>query len=73
MINVVRKKKHKEECINYRAISLVLHAGKMLLKVINRRLSGYYGLLDILPGKSSYFRLIASTTGMLSVIRQLRS
>ena len=39
VINVLHKKGDKTECGKYRDISLVLHAGKVLLKVVARRLS----------------------------------
>ena len=37
-IKVLHKKKDKTECGNYRGISLVAHAGKVLLKVVATRL-----------------------------------
>ena len=42
-------KKDRTECGNYRDISLVAHAGKILLKVIARRLSKYGECVGILP------------------------
>ena len=44
IIMVFHKKKDRTECGNYRGISLVAHAGKILLlkKIIARRLSEYY-------------------------------
>ena len=41
VITVLLKKGNKTECGNYRGISLVSHAGKMLLKVVARRLGAY--------------------------------
>ena len=41
VITVLHKKGDKTECRNYRGISLVSHAGKVLLKVVARRLSAY--------------------------------
>ena len=41
-IMVLHKEKYQTECSNYMGISLVAHAGKMLLKIIARRLSGEY-------------------------------
>ena len=41
IIVVLHKKKDRAECGIYRGISLVAHAGKILLNVIARRLSGY--------------------------------
>ena len=45
----VLHKKDRTECGNYSGISLVTHAGKILLKIIARRLSDYCGRLGILP------------------------
>ena len=39
IIMVFHKKKDRAECGNYRGISLVAYAGKILLKIIARRLS----------------------------------
>ena len=41
VIKVLYKKGDKTECGNYRGISLVSHAGKVLLKVVARRLGAY--------------------------------
>ena len=41
VITVLHKKGDTTECGNYRGISLVSHAGKILLKVVTRRLSAY--------------------------------
>ena len=38
---VLHKKKKRTECGNYSGISLVAHAGEILLKIIARRLSEY--------------------------------
>ena len=45
----VLQKKDQIECCNYRDISLVAHAGKVLLKVIAGRLSDYCECENILP------------------------
>ena len=39
IIMVLDKNKDRPECDHYRGISLVAHAGKILLKIIARRLS----------------------------------
>ena len=49
IIMVLHKKKDWTECGNYRGISLVAHAGKILRKIIARRLSEYCGREGILP------------------------
>ena len=49
IIMVLNKKKDRTECGNYRGFSLVAHAGKILLKIIARRLSEYCERVGILP------------------------
>ena len=72
IIMVLHKKKDRTECGNYRGISLVAHAGKILLKIIARRLSEYCELVGILPKEHSGFRPNRSTTDMMFVIRRLQ-
>ena len=69
---VLHKKKDRTECGNYRGISLVAHAGKILLKIIARRLSEYCERVGILPEEQSGFRPNRSTTDMMFVIRRLQ-
>ena len=69
VIMVLHQKRDRTECGNYRGISLVAHAGKMLLKIITRRLSEYCERVGILPEKQSGFRPNCSTTDMMFVIR----
>ena len=69
---VLHKKKDRTKCGNYRSISLVAHAGKMLLKIIARRLSVYCERVGILPDEQSRFRPNRSPTGMMFVIRRLQ-
>ena len=49
VITVLHKKGDKTECGNYRGISLVSHAGKVLLEVVARRLSAYCEAKGLLP------------------------
>ena len=49
VITVFYKKSDKTECGNYRGISLVSHAGKVLLKVVARRLGAYCEAKGLLP------------------------
>ena len=72
IIMVLHKKKDWTECGNYRGISLVAHAGKLLLKIIARRLSEYCERVGILPEEQSGFRPNCSTTDMMFVIRRLQ-
>ena len=69
---VLHKKKDRTECGNYRGISLVAHAGKILLKVIARRLSEYCERVGILPEEQSGFRPNHSTTDKMFVICRLQ-
>ena len=69
---MLHKKKDRTECGNYRGISLVAHAGKILLKIIVRRLSNYCERLGVLPEERSVFRPNRSTTDMMFVIRRLQ-
>ena len=71
IIMVLHKKKDRTECGNYRGISLVAHAGMILLKIIARRLSEYCERVGILPEEQSGFRPNRSTTDMMFVIRRL--
>ena len=52
--------------------SLVAYAGKILLKIIARRLSVYHERVGILPEEQSGFRSNRSTTDMMFVIRRLQ-
>ena len=65
MIMVLHKEKDRTESSSYRGISLIAHAGKILLKIIARRLSEYYECVGILPEEQSDFRPNRSTTGMM--------
>ena len=68
----LHKKKDRTECGNYRYISLVAHAGKILLKIIARRLSEYCERVGILPEEQSGLRPNRSTTDVMLVIRRLQ-
>ena len=72
IITVLNKKRDRTECGNYRGISLVAHVGKILLKIIARRLSEYCERVGILPEEQSGFRPNRSTTDMMFVIRPLQ-
>ena len=72
IIMVLHKNKDRTECDHYRDISLVAHAGKILLKIIARRLSEYCERVGILPEEQSAFRLNRSTTDIMFVIRRLQ-
>ena len=62
VIKVLHKKKDRFECGNYRGISLVAHAGKVLLKTVATRLSAYCEARNLLPEEQCGFRPHRSTT-----------
>ena len=72
VITVLHKKGDKTECGNYCGISLVSHAGKVLLKVVDRRLSAYCEAKRLLPEEQCGFRPNRSTTDMMFVVRRLQ-
>ena len=67
IVVVLHKLKDRAECGNYRGISLVAHAGRILLKIIALRLSEYCEYTGILPEEQSGFRPNRSTTDMMFV------
>ena len=72
IIMVLHKKKDRTECGNYRGISLVAQARKILLKIIDRLLSEYCERVGILPEEQSGFRPNRFITDMTFVIRRLQ-
>ena len=72
VITVPHKKGDKTECGNYRGISLVSHAGKVLLRVAAKRLSVYCEAKGLLPEEQCEFRPDRSTTDMMFVVRRLQ-
>ena len=72
MIKVLHKKKDRTECGNYRGISLVAHAGKVLLKIVATRLSAYCEARNLLPEEQCGFRPHRSTTDMMFAVRRLQ-
>ena len=71
-ITVLHRKGDKTECGNYRGISPVSHADKVLLKVVARRLSAYCEAKGLLPEEQCGFRPDRSTTDMMFVGRRLQ-
>ena len=71
-IKVLYKKSDRSNCNNYRGISLLSHAGKVLLKIVANRLSDYCEAHGILPDEQCGFRPERSTVGMLFVVRRLQ-
>ena len=72
IITLLHIKKDRTEFVNYRGISRVAHAGKILLTIIARSLSEYCERVGILPEERSGFRMIHSTTDIMFVIRRLQ-
>ena len=72
VITVLHRKGDKTECGNYRGISLVSHAGKVLLKVVARRLGAYCEVKGLLPEEQCGFRPNRSTTDMMFVVLRLQ-
>ena len=72
VIKLLHKKKDRIECGNYRGISLVAHAGKVLLKIVTTRLSAYCEVRNLLPEERCGFRAHLSTTDMMFAVRRLQ-
>ena len=71
MIKVLLIEKNRTECENYRGISLVVRAGKVLLKIVATRLSACCDTKMFLPEEHCGFRPHRSTTAMMFVVRSL--
>ena len=52
VIKILHKTKDRTECGNYRGISLVAHAGKVLLKIVATRLSAYLRGEELAAGRA---------------------
>ena len=72
VITILHKKGDKTECGNYCGISLVSHAGKVLLKLVARGLSACCEVKTLLPEEQYGFRPDRSTTDMMFVVRRLQ-
>ena len=72
VITVFYNRGDKTECGNKRGISLVSHAGKVLLKVVSRRLSAYCEAKGLIPEEQCRFRPDRSTTDMMFVVCRLQ-
>ena len=69
---ILYKKGDKTEYGNYRGVPLVSHAGKVLLKVVARKLSTYCEAKGLLPEEQCAFRPDHSTTDMMFVVYRLQ-
>ena len=70
-IKVLYKKADRSDCNNFRGISRVSHAGKVLLKIVANRPSDFCEAQQLLPEEQCGFRSARSTIGML-VVRRLQ-
>ena len=64
--------KKSDRSNNYRGISLLSHAGKMLLKIVANHLSDYCKAHGILPDEQCGFRPERSTVHTPFVVRRLQ-
>ena len=71
-MKVLHKNKDRPDCNNYRGISRVVYAGKVLLKMVTSRLSNSCEAKELLPEEQCGFRPARSTIGMLFVVRRLQ-
>ena len=71
-IKVLPKKSDRSDCNNFRGISLVSHAGKVLLKIVASHLSDFCKAQQILPEEQCGFRPARSTIDMLFVVHRLQ-
>ena len=72
IIKVLYKKSDRSNCNNYRGISLLSHAGKVLLKLVANHFSDYCEAHGILADEQCGFRPERSTIDMLFVVRRLQ-
>ena len=73
IIKVIFKNKGtKDECGNYRGVSLLDHTGKIVLKIVANRLGQYAEAQGLLPEEQSGFRPKRSTCDMLYVVQMLQ-
>ena len=72
VVKVLHKKKDRTECGNYRDISLVAYAGKVLLRIVATRLSAYCEARNLLPEEQSGFRPHRPPKDMMFAVRRLQ-
>ena len=72
VIKVLHKNMNRTECGNYRAISLVAHAGKVLLKIVATRLSTCCEVKELLLEEQCGFHPHRSRTDMMFAVRRLQ-
>ena len=72
VIKCLHKKKDRSEWGDYCGISLVAHAGKVLLTIVATRLSAYCEAKGLLPEEQRGFRPHRSTMDMMFTVRRLQ-
>lgn len=72
MIRVLHKNKGRAEHGNYHGVSPVVHAGKLLLKIVASRLGDYSKVNGVLPEKKYGFRPRHLTLNMMFEERRLK-
>ena len=72
VIKVLHKKKDRTECGNYRSISLVEHASKVLLKIVAIRRRAYCEVRELLPEEQCGFHPHRSTTNIMFTVHRLQ-
>ena len=71
-IKVLYKKSDRSDCNNFREISFVSHADKVVLKIVANRFSDLCEAQEILSEDQCGFRPVRSTIDMLFVVRRLQ-
>ena len=71
-VKLLRKIKNQTEGGNYRGLSLVAHAGKVLLKIVASRIGDFCEEAGILPEEQCGFRPQRSTTDIMFVVSRLQ-
>ena len=72
VIKALHKKKDRTECCNYRGISLVAHACKVLLKIVATRRSASCEARNLLPEEQCGFHPHRSTMDVMFAVRRLQ-
>ena len=67
---LIPKKGNAKECSNYRTISLISHASKVMLKILQARLQQYMGCE--LPDVQAWFRKDRGTRDQIANIRWIK-
>ena len=66
------QKKDRTDCNSNIGVSLVVHAGEVLLKIVSSCLSNYCETEGLLPEEQCGYRPARSMIDMFSVVRRLK-